>query len=65
MILDHQRPDGGWSIRSFAEPEKWGRRCVAQREPETIGPLVDEVTQYGQAETVTPVHRTRASFARL
>ena len=24
MILDRQRPDGGWSIRSFAEPEQWG-----------------------------------------
>jgi len=25
MILDHQRPDGGWSIRSFSEPEQWGQ----------------------------------------
>ena len=24
MILDRQRPDGGWSLRSFAEPEQWG-----------------------------------------
>ena len=24
MILDRQRPDGGWSIRSFAQPEQWG-----------------------------------------
>ena len=31
MILDHQRPDGGWSIRSFSEPEKWGRGNRAQR----------------------------------
>ncbi len=31
MILDHQRPDGGWSIRSFSEPEKWGRGNRAER----------------------------------
>ena len=31
MILDHQRPDGGWSIRSFAEPETWGRGNRAER----------------------------------
>ncbi len=24
MILDRQRPDGGWSLRSFAAPEQWG-----------------------------------------
>ncbi len=31
MILDRQRPDGGWSIRSFAEPEQWGRGNRAER----------------------------------
>ena len=31
MILDHQRPDGGWSIRSFSEPEEWGRGNRAER----------------------------------
>ena len=31
MILNHQRPDGGWSIRSFAEPEQWGRGNRAKR----------------------------------
>ena len=31
MILDHQRPDGGWSIRSFSEPEQWGRGNRAER----------------------------------
>ena len=30
-ILNHQRPDGGWSIRSFAEPEQWGRGNRAGR----------------------------------
>ena len=31
MILSHQRPDGGWSVRSFAEPEQWGRGNRAER----------------------------------
>ena len=31
MILDRQRPDGGWSIRSFAQPEEWGRGNRAER----------------------------------
>jgi squalene-hopene/tetraprenyl-beta-curcumene cyclase len=31
MILDHQRPDGGWSIRSFSEPEQWGRGNRGER----------------------------------
>ena len=31
MILRHQRSDGGWSIRSFAEPEQWGRGNRAAR----------------------------------
>ena len=30
-ILDRQRPDGGWSIRSFAQPEEWGRGNRAER----------------------------------
>ena len=24
LILSHQRPDGGWAIRTFAAPEDWG-----------------------------------------
>ncbi|MYH22128.1 MAG: hypothetical protein F4130_07620 [Acidobacteria bacterium] len=31
VILDRQRPDGGWSIRSFARPEEWGRGNRAER----------------------------------
>ena len=31
MIRDHQRPDGGWSIRSFSEPEEWGSGNRAER----------------------------------
>ena len=25
MILNHQQIDGGWSIRTFAKPEEWGK----------------------------------------
>jgi squalene-hopene/tetraprenyl-beta-curcumene cyclase len=25
MIFRRQRPDGGWSMRSFAQPEEWGK----------------------------------------
>ncbi|WP_278469878.1 prenyltransferase/squalene oxidase repeat-containing protein [Gimesia maris] len=37
MIREHQLPDGGWSIRSFATPEAWGRGNRAEKlraEPE-------------------------------
>ncbi len=37
MLWKHQRPDGGWSIRTFAAPEAWGngRRAKKLRsEPE-------------------------------
>ena len=31
LILSRQREDGGWSIRSFAEPEQWGAGNRAER----------------------------------
>lgn len=31
LILNRQREDGGWSIRSFAEPEQWGVGNRAER----------------------------------
>jgi len=31
MISKHQKPDGGWSIRSFAAPEEWGKGNRAPR----------------------------------
>lgn len=37
MVREHQLPDGGWSIRTFAAPEAWGRgnRAASLRiEPE-------------------------------
>ncbi len=37
LIFQHQRPDGGWSIRTIALPEQWGRGNRAEKlrsEPE-------------------------------
>ncbi len=37
LLEKHQRTDGGWSIRSFAEPEQWGqgnRAAKLRAEPE-------------------------------
>lgn len=31
MLRKHQREDGGWSIRSFAAPEAWGKGNRAER----------------------------------
>jgi squalene-hopene/tetraprenyl-beta-curcumene cyclase len=44
MIWKHQRDDGGWSIRSFAAPEAWGRGNRAEKlraEPEFTHPPSD------------------------
>ena len=44
MIFRHQRPDGGWSMRAFAEPEEWGKGNRAQKlraELEFIDPPSD------------------------
>jgi squalene-hopene/tetraprenyl-beta-curcumene cyclase len=44
MVLQKQRPDGGWSIRSFGEPEQWGRGNRAEKlrgEPEFANPGSD------------------------
>ena len=37
MVWQHQRPDGGWSLRTFAAPEAWGsgnRAAKLRAEPE-------------------------------
>jgi squalene-hopene/tetraprenyl-beta-curcumene cyclase len=37
MIFQHQRADGGWSMRTIALPEQWGRGNRAEKlrsEPE-------------------------------
>ena len=31
LILKHQRPDGGWSMRTFATPEAWGNGSRAKK----------------------------------
>lgn len=44
MVWKHQRPDGGWSIRSFAAPEAWGKGNRADRlkaEPDIGSPASD------------------------
>lgn len=44
MVWKHQRQDGGWSIRTFAAPEEWGRGNRAEKlrsEPEFGDPPSD------------------------
>ncbi|HEY2250727.1 MAG TPA: hypothetical protein VGH74_06685 [Planctomycetaceae bacterium] len=44
MVFKKQRADGGWSIRSFGEPEHWGRGNRAEKlraEPELADPPSD------------------------
>jgi squalene-hopene/tetraprenyl-beta-curcumene cyclase len=44
MISNHQKPDGGWSIRNFAAPEEWGKGNRASRlraEPDLADPPSD------------------------
>jgi squalene-hopene/tetraprenyl-beta-curcumene cyclase len=44
MVWRHQREDGGWSIRSFAAPERWGdghRAGKLRAEPEFADPPSD------------------------
>jgi squalene-hopene/tetraprenyl-beta-curcumene cyclase len=53
-IRKHQRPDGGWSIRTFATPEAWGsgnRAAKLRAEPEFRDPPSDG-HQTGLAITV-------------
>jgi squalene-hopene/tetraprenyl-beta-curcumene cyclase len=44
LVLGKQRPDGGWSIRTFGEPEQWGNGSRAEKlrgEPEFADPPSD------------------------
>jgi squalene-hopene/tetraprenyl-beta-curcumene cyclase len=44
MISSRQMPDGGWSIRTFAKPEEWGkgnRAAKLRAEPELNNPASD------------------------
>ena len=43
-VFEHQRSDGGWSIRTFSTPEKWGNGNRAEKlraEPEFKNPPSD------------------------
>ena len=44
MIFAHQQSDGGWSIRTFAQPQEWGKGNRAEKlraEPEFANPPSD------------------------
>ncbi len=44
MVFSHQQSDGGWSIRTFAQPEEWGtgnRADKLRAEPEFHNPPSD------------------------
>ena len=44
MLLSHQRADGGWSLRTMAAPEAWGRGNRAEKlraEPDFVDPPSD------------------------
>jgi squalene-hopene/tetraprenyl-beta-curcumene cyclase len=44
LVWKHQRQDGGWSIRTFSEPEKWGkgnRAAKLRAEPQFQNPHSD------------------------
>ncbi len=44
MVSEHQRADGGWSIRNFATPEEWGkgnRAAKLRAEVEFVDPPSD------------------------
>jgi len=44
MVFKHQRADGGWSLRTFAAPEAWGRGNRAEKlkaEPDFAEPASD------------------------
>jgi squalene-hopene/tetraprenyl-beta-curcumene cyclase len=44
MVFQHQQPDGGWSIRTFATPEQWGkgnRAVKLHAEPDFATPSSD------------------------
>lgn len=67
MIWKHQRPDGGWSLRTFAAPEAWGRGNRAEKlraEPEFNDPPSDG-HQTGLAIVVLRDAAVPASDVRL
>lgn len=67
MVWKHQRPDGGWSIRTFATPEAWGKGNRAARlnaEPDRENPASDG-HQTGLAVIVLRENGARVDDPRL
>jgi len=67
MVWRHQRPDGGWSIRTFAAPSAWGggnRRAKLEAEPDFTAPPSDG-HQTGLAVLVLRATGVEASDPRL
>ena len=67
MIWKHQRTDGGWSIRTFAAPEAWGRGNRAEKlrgEPDFHQPQSDG-HQTGMAIVVLREAGVPADDARI
>ncbi|MFO0902027.1 MAG: hypothetical protein U0939_03450 [Pirellulales bacterium] len=67
VVFQHQRPDGGWSIRTFAKPEAWGsggRAAKLRSEPEFENPPSDG-HQTGLAILVLRASGVDAQDARI
>ncbi len=67
MVLSKQRADGGWSIRSFGQPEQWGSGNRAEKlraEPEFADPPSDG-HQTGLALVVLREAGIKADDARI
>lgn len=67
MVFKKQRADGGWSIRTFGQPEQWGRGNRAEKlraEPEFADPPSDG-HQTGLALIVLREAGVPASDARI
>lgn len=67
MLWKHQRPDGSWSLRSFAAPEAWGsgnRAAKLRAEPDLQNPAGDG-HMTGLAVVVLREHNVPADDPRL
>jgi squalene-hopene/tetraprenyl-beta-curcumene cyclase len=67
MLWKHQRPDGSWSLRSFAAPEAWGsgnRAAKLRTEPDLQNPAGDG-HMTGLAVVVLREHNVPADDPRL
>ena len=67
MVWRHQRPDGGWSLRSFAAPEQWGdgRRAARLRAEKDFGRWASDGHMTGLAVLVLRRAGVAASDPRI